>query len=188
MTHPCFFGYGSLVNRATHDYPNAAHATAHGWRRSWVHTAGRDFAFLTAIRAPNHQIDGLIAEVPNADWAALDEREHAYDRLHEPHRIAHKHPNASDIAIYAVNPNSFAQPETKHPILLSYLDVVLQGYLTEFKEKGALDFIATTDGWDAPILNDRAQPIYPRSQRLTDEQTDFVNTALSELGAILITP
>ena len=31
--HPRFFGYGSLVNRDTHDYPNAVRATLSGWRR-----------------------------------------------------------------------------------------------------------------------------------------------------------
>ena len=35
MNHPAFFGYGSLVNRATHDYRQAVPARLKGWRRVW---------------------------------------------------------------------------------------------------------------------------------------------------------
>ncbi|MEM7491215.1 MAG: gamma-glutamylcyclotransferase, partial [Pseudomonadota bacterium] len=46
---PRFFGYGSLVNRRTHAYPDAAPFTIRGWRRAWRHTALRPVAFLTAV-------------------------------------------------------------------------------------------------------------------------------------------
>jgi hypothetical protein len=49
-----------------------------------------------------------------------------------------------------------------HPVLLSYLDVVVQGYLQEFDEAGVAHFFDTTDGWDAPLLDDRTHPHYPR--------------------------
>ncbi|MDX5384038.1 MAG: gamma-glutamylcyclotransferase, partial [Rhodobacterales bacterium] len=39
MKDAFFFGYGSLVNRATHDYGQARAATLPGWRRAWRHTA-----------------------------------------------------------------------------------------------------------------------------------------------------
>ena len=40
-------------------------------------------------------------------------------------------------------------PQPKTPILLSYLDVVVQGYLAEFGEAGVARFFASTDGWGA---------------------------------------
>ena len=43
---PYFFGYGSLVNRATNAYPNAARAQATGWARIWQATAIRQIAYL----------------------------------------------------------------------------------------------------------------------------------------------
>ena len=52
MTGPFFFGYGSLVNRATHDYSDAHPARIEGWRRAWRHVEGRKVAFLTAVPAP----------------------------------------------------------------------------------------------------------------------------------------
>ena len=67
MPRPHFFGYGSLVNRATHDYRNTARATVCGWRRIWRHTSLREVAYLTVARSPGHEIDGLIAEVPDGD-------------------------------------------------------------------------------------------------------------------------
>ncbi len=188
MSNPYFFGYGSLVNRATHTYPNASHATAHGWKRAWVDTPARPYAYLTGVRAEGSQIDGLIAEVPGADWDALDVREEAYDRIHEPARIKHTHANALDIAIYAVPETTFQTSADRLPILQSYLDVVLQGYIQEFGFKGAEAFLESTDGWDAPILNDRATPLYPRHQILTVQETDFVDATLHALGSEIRKP
>ncbi|MEO1425117.1 MAG: gamma-glutamylcyclotransferase family protein, partial [Pseudomonadota bacterium] len=67
MQDPYFFGYGSLVNRATHAHDDAHPATLRGWRRMWRHTALRPVAFLTVVPAPGSRIDGLIAAVPGAD-------------------------------------------------------------------------------------------------------------------------
>ena len=170
---PRFFGYSSLVNRATHDYPEVRRERITGWARAWRHTHLREVAFLTAIPDPLSEIDGLSADVPNADWAALDQREFAYDRL------ALKAPSGT--AIYSIQDGQRAPPSLRHPILLSYLDVVVQGYLREFGEAGAALFFATTHGWDAPILDDRANPLYPRHQRLTRSETQFVDDAIDAL-------
>ena len=184
---PCFFGYGSLVNIATHDYHGPAKATARGWLRAWRHTKAREFAYLTAVEAPGHEIHGLIAAVPGADWAALDLREHAYERRVDTANIAHARPGTSEIAIYAVAPCDMVGPTNKHPILLSYLDVVVQGYLREFGADGPAHFFETTLGWDAPVLDDRADPIYPRHQRLTALETTLVDQSLERLGVTRIT-
>ncbi|QPM90971.1 gamma-glutamylcyclotransferase family protein [Pseudooceanicola algae] len=179
---PFFFGYGSLVNRRTHVYGQARPARAQGWRRIWRHTALRPVAILTAIPAPETEIEGLVAAVPGADWAALDARECDYDRV-LTFDIAHGLTPPPEVAIYTI-------PETKHPraaeptvILLSYLDVVVQGYLDEFGEAGVDRFFATTDGWDAPILNDRAAPTYPRAQLLAPTETGLVDHYLKALGS-----
>jgi hypothetical protein len=68
----------------------------------------------------------------------------------------------------------------------SYLDVVVQGYLNEFGEAGAALFFATTHGWDAPILNDRKAPLYPRDQVLTRAETGFVDDAIAALACRII--
>lgn len=182
MTHPHFFGYGSLVHRGTHRYPVQGHARVRGWRRDWRHSRHREVAFLTVTRAPGSEIAGLVAAVPGADWAALDAREHAYDRV----RLSGSEVRDADalaLHLYEASAHHTAAPSLRHPILLSYLDTVIGGYLAEFGRAGAEAFFDTTDGWDAPILNDRAAPIYPRAQALPARDRDLVDSALRSLFA-----
>ncbi len=182
MADPCFFGYGSLVNRATHDFPDPQPARLKGWRRAWCHTDLRPVAFLTALPDPGAEIDGMIVHVPDNDWAALDRREWAYDRLAVTDRVSHPLERKVEIAVYAVPEDRHGRPTDRHPILLSYIDVVVQGYLREFGAEGAARFFATTTGWEAPVLNDRATPRYPRHQRLAPAETAFVDEQLAALG------
>jgi len=176
---PFFFGYGSLVNRNTHDFPHPARARVRGWTRTWKRTKLRRVAFLTAVETPGAEIDGLIAAVPGADWAALDAREHAYDR-HAVLDIDHDHGRdlILDVHIYRTKPEHDTDATDEHPILLSYLDTVIQGFLTEFGETGAHRFFETTQGWDAPVLDDRARPVYPRATPLNAQERAFVDDAL----------
>lgn len=183
MTAPYFFGYGSLVNTATHSYGGARPARLTGWRRAWVHTDLRDVAFLSAVPCAASSIDGLIAEVPGADWAALDEREFAYERLPASDKVSHDVQGSPQVSVYAVAAEKQTRPPEKHPILLSYLDVVLQGYLQVFGETGLRDFIDTTDGWDTPILDDRAAPRYPRHQRLSSGERALFDALIAATGA-----
>lgn len=179
--HPHFFGYGSLVNQRTHAYEAVQNATLTGWRRAWRHTTHRSAAFLTVQPCPKTQIDGIIAAVPNADWQALDAREYAYLRHPVTTQItASQRP--TDTAVYAIPEGHHTHPTAQHPILLSYLDVVVQGYFQRFGELGVTRFFETTDGWDAPIRNDRATPIYPRAQTLSQVETAIVDRWIETLS------
>jgi hypothetical protein len=182
MANPYFFGYGSLVNRATHDFPDARPARLHGWRRSWQATTLRKVAFLTVTPDPSCTLHGLIAHVPNDDWDALDQREWAYDRLPASDTVDHDVKRPLDIAVYAVSPEHRSTNPESHPILLSYLDVVVQGYLREFGAEGVTHFFDTTQGWGTPILNDRADPRYPRAQQLSHSERALVDENLIALG------
>ena len=175
MSDPYFFGYGSLVNRDTHSYPRAEPRSLAGWSRTWQGTGLRDVAFLTFVPTPGVTIEGLIAAVPNANWAALDERERAYAR----HAVEVEAPGP--VAIYAVEPKH--QADGDHPILLSYLDTVIQGYLKEFGDEGVQRFFQTTQGWDRPVLNDRRDPIYPRATVLSQAEQTLVDQELARARA-----
>ncbi len=187
MADPYFFGYGSLVNSATHDFSNPRKAQLSGWRRVWRHTDLRPVAFLTVVRDAGTKIDGLIAHVPGADWKALDQREWAYDRIEATRDVQHPVMQDIDVAVYAVPEPANGASAAVFPIYLSYLDVVVQGYLREFGSGGAARFFATTDGWDTPMLNDRAAPRYPRHQQLTPDETAFVDTQLAALSVRVTT-
>lgn len=180
IRHPAFFGYGSLVNRATHDYAPGEPARLAGWRRVWRHTTLRDWPYLSAEPA-EAEIDGLVAAVPGDDWALLDRREAAYRRQPLAHdRLTTAPLWAHRIEIYAVDPDH-ALPANDHPILLSYLDTVVQGFLREFGQAGVARFFATTAGW-APILDDRAAPHYPRHQTTSAAERRLVDDHADALG------
>ena len=53
-------------------------------------------------------------------------------------------------------------------------------------QDGVARFFETTDGWDAPIRDDRLAPMYPRHQQLTAAETAFVDTWLARVEATLI--
>ncbi|RVT85541.1 gamma-glutamylcyclotransferase [Rhodobacteraceae bacterium CCMM004] len=182
MSDPFFFGYGSLVNRRTHAYREAHPAVLPGWRRVWRHTGLRPVAYLTAVPAPGHEIDGLIAAVPGADWAALDHRERAYDRVAAVD-VAHPVDRRIRVEVYHIPDGKHGRPTDAHPVLMSYLDTVVQGFREEFGEGGVTRFFETTDGWDAPILDDRAQPLYPRAERLDPGERALVDRWLGRVGA-----
>ncbi|CTQ49747.1 gamma-glutamylcyclotransferase family protein [Jannaschia donghaensis] len=171
-----FFGYGSLVNTQTHAYPGTARMTVTGWRRVWRATPINHVAYLTGEPATGVRIDGLAADVPAGDWSALDTRETGYLRSALP----------EGPQIYHIPHDLHGTPDDIRPILLSYLDVVVQGFLREFGEDGVARFFDTTAGWTTPVRNDRAAPEYPRAQILSSDETALVNDHLTRVGASLL--
>lgn len=167
MSDPSFFGYGSLVNIQTHAYANPRKARLQGWRRIWRSIRGQSYATLSVRLEPDTTIAGLIADVPDGDWAALDQREALYLRQQLDR----------DLAIYEVKENVI-WPKNPHPILRSYLDVVATGYHTVFGDKGVHDFFATTDNW-RQVIDDRSDPIYPRYHPAPDDVTELVDSFLA---------
>lgn len=174
MTDPAFFGYGSLVNLATHEYAAPTPATLNGWRRVWRVTNLRKAAFLSVERCDRSQIKGIIAQVHGGDWEALDAREAAYQR----HDISEQ--TGQPTALYQVAPQNIVASAKTQPILLSYLDVVVQGYLQIFGEAGVPHFFDTTSDWQ-PILNDRSDPQYPRHQVLSKAEQALVDHHLATM-------
>jgi len=183
------FGYGSLVNTQTHSLTNMGPTMLTGWRRHWVQAAHRPVAFLSIEPHPT-TLHGIALQVAEKDWGALDAREAAYLRRDVNHhvKVAPDHdPARIDIVAYEANPDHTAQPSVKHPILLSYLDVVVQGYTTLMGPDGAAHFFDTTAGW-GPVLNDRDDPLYPRAQPLPPAIRDTVDAALSALSVAVQPP
>ncbi len=177
MTAPRFFGFGSLVNTRTHAYPGATPATLHGWERVWVQEGARGVTFLSARPAPGRAIDGLVCEVPGGDWAALDAREAGYDRRDITAELGLPGP----VALYWT-PALAPAADPARPILLSYLDVVVQGFEARFGTSGVARFFDTTTGWNVPLLDDRTAPRYPRAQRLEPTTSALTDGHVARLG------
>ena len=90
---------------------------------------------------------------------------------------------AATIVSGAIAERAHEDPTERNPILLSYLDTVVQGFLTHWGRNGVDRFFASTDGWSAPILNDRDAPIYSRVQRTTEAERDLVDALLESVNA-----
>ena len=187
MTDPWFFGYGSLVNRATHDHDDAHPAQLSGWRRAWRHTALRPVAFLTVVPDEEAWIDGLIAAVPGGDWQALDHRERAYDRV-PALTVTHAVSPAPAVQVYTIPEDKHGPASRLHPVLLSYIDVVVEGFLNEFGADGVTRFFATTTGWDAPVAADRGAPLYTRHRAVPAEVRRLVDRHLDAFAVERVAP
>ena len=174
-----FFGYGSLVNRETHDFPDAAPARLSGWRRVWLAVPDHPVAFLSVEPASGVTIDGLVARVPGGDWRALDRREAGYDRVAIADRMLAPPDRAAQL--YTVRSPRAAVGAA--PVLLSYLDTVVQGFLREFGVDGAARFFATTTGWQAALIDDRAAPRYPRATVLAPAERAIIDAHLARVAA-----
>lgn len=191
-----YFGYGSLVNRAT----LAAGATAvpgslAGWRREWrvagrpsagAGGTGRGACALTVRPDPGSAIRGVLVSEPLAGLAALDRREARYDRVDGISR--HFRPDEEgaaipgDVFLYRAKAEHYRWGDVEFPILQSYLDCVLAGFHEVWGKAGVDHFLDTTDGWHAPILADRRAPNYPRAVRLPDDLAGYFDRRLAALG------
>ena len=135
---------------------------------------------LSANPVGQGAIEGLIARVPNNDWEALDKREAAYLR-HPVGHLVKPSTKPNNIQAYSVPQKDYQANAEPKPILLSYLDVVLMGYDKVFGREGVMRFIETTDNWEHPIQNDRANPLYPRHQPLSQNDQAWIDDILKKL-------
>ena len=180
MTRPprSVFGYGSLVNPATHDYAGLRPARLSGWRRAWRQSPDRATPYLTVERAAGEAVGGAVADPPEIAWPALDAREAGYER----HDVgAALRPGEDGVVVYALA-RALPGPATG-PIRLSYLDVVAQGMLRFHGAAGAAELFERTDGW-GPVLDDRAAPRYARAQALAPEERRAVDDGLRRIGVV----
>lgn len=185
-----YIGYGSLVNRETlrTDYVHAQPVRLHGWRRCWRPRMQGDpipsrtqTSLLSARQVPDSVIDGLLVFDKLSNLPAVDEREATYDRITVPiERMEVLGGPIPDCVVYVYKARTnTAQDDPEHPILQSYLDAVLQGYLREFGTQGVHDFIASTDGFERDIHIDRHDPIYTRPVTLEDHERHMFDSLLA---------
>lgn len=173
------FGYGSLVNRGTlPPFVAAEQRTVRGWRRAWrASSVGRNggVCALSVVPDPDAVIDGLVLTFDEAVFPIIRQREHNYDilRLDED----------PDVIVFRARAEVDHFGDQNHPIHKSYLDATLQGFIKEFGEGGASRFMASTEGWHVPILDDRQAPHYPRAQILSSAEQLMVDRLLESVDA-----
>lgn len=170
------FGYGSLINtpsreatgRGRIDAVSARVSPAFGYVRSWVARSPSGFTAL-GLRpaAPGEEpssINGVVFPVDGDNLPRFDRRESGYDRVAVP-RAAIEGVSwqglPPDGVIWAYVPKSITAtgaplllPDADHPLVQSYIDLVLEGAL-EYGPDFARELVATTSDWGRFWLNDR---------------------------------
>lgn len=189
-----YFGFGSLVNRATRPPEESAlSARLWGWQRVWNHRVtdpyrGQPCTSLNieplASRSAG-SIEGVVVRMPAEALPDLDAREFGYERLALP---------ASDfdlpdefegdiIMVYRSREENRHIASEEHPVLQSYVDCVMAGYLERFGQNGLYSLVSSTRGWDRPRLNDRDTPFYPRWVPVDEEQRQLFDHCLDQVDS-----
>ena len=168
-----YFGYGSLVNRETRPPDEAAAcARLRGWHRVWGHRVAGSAERATSCSlsvdpdlGARDGIDGVVVSLPIEALPVLDAREKGYERLTLPATDFDlpEGLGADEIHVYRSLPANRLPATPAQPILQTYVDCVLAGYLRVYGEGGLDAFLLSTEGWDGAIENDRAAPRYPRA-------------------------
>ena len=181
-----YFGYGSLVNRATHrtEIVRAVPARLKGWQRSWrprPDMPGFPAALLTVRPQAGAVCDGLLVFDRAENLAAVDAREARYRRhLLAPDALEILDPGPVDCAVYVYVADEQLPPHPEPPLILqSYLDAVMQGFLAEHGEAGLRRFVAETANFDTPLHRDRAEPVYPRAVALSEAEAALFDSLLA---------
>ena len=181
MDSKYFFGFGSLVNSKTHCFDFVGHVTVKDQIREWVTVPDRPYSFLSMVEHLGTDVPGTIMRVPVSLQQDLDAREHGYSARDITGKILGEQPDL--VETYQADTQL---AEENKPILLSYLDCVIQGYLREFSEIEATGFFETTRNWNRPILNDRNDPIYPRSVELGSVERRLIDGLICDQGLSVI--
>ena len=186
-----YFGYGSLVNRATLRTAAVAAYPARlsSWRRVWrpPPDLGIPFerqrpAMLSVSRQPGAAIDGLLVIDLVENLAAVDRREAHYVRREiAPADLAFfgQSPGFScPLHVYEARDDVPGVPGT--PLIWrSYLDAVMQGLHAEFGPDGVTRFVDETGEFGYAVEEDRAAPFYPRAVTLGQDEIDLFEAALA---------
>lgn len=182
-----YFGYGSLVNRATHRTAivDAVPARLCGWRRTWrprPDVPGFPAALLTITEEEGAVCDGLLVFDRMENLAAVDLREARYNRRPVPDGgvkiLAEGTRIHCPVFVYVVDEQLPSHPEPPR-ILRSYLDAVMQGILVEHGEEGLRRFVDETAGFGTAIHEDRRRPLYPRSVTLSMAERSLFDRLLA---------
>jgi cation transport regulator ChaC len=191
-----YFGYGSLVNELTwlpseRRHPTRRPVEVQNWSREWRHRVEPPRGcVLTAREQAGSRIQGVLILCDAADLAQVDAREAGYDRVELPRQdvvsLAGHLPEK--LYIYKSKPAYYQPGGADYPIWFSYAEAVLHGFMSVFKSAGVDAFIGTTNGWSAPVIDDRDNPRYRRSPRglMSSEDKDYIAQKIRQITGIHI--
>ena len=194
-----YFGYGSLVNDRTRNADSFGFpGRLQGYRRRWsIWRASEEraaFGFggvasLSVTPDPSALCDGLLVFDRKDHLPNVDRREAMYDRVPldlSGFTTGYDLPSGINCYIYVGQPAHTDEVDPAYPILQSYLDAVMQGFLHKFGEPGLARFIAETDNWATPTVLDRESPFYPRYVSLSEDEQMLIDHYSWKTGSPLV--
>lgn len=180
------FGYGSLIcpkSRARTGFSSKAYPIeVQGIRRNWaVQPPDWPATAVGAIKDDSALCNGVYFQVDDQSLLQFDEREKGYERIELNWHMAkglcnQPLPKTGKLWVYVGFENN--KPTNERPIVLSYVDVILNGCLS-YNESFAKRFIELTGHWQH-LKNDRDNPIYLRAA--SHQNAQIIDELLSVVG------
>ena len=146
----------------------------------------QDLALLSVHRDEQSSISGLLIIDRLENLPALDERERLYDRVRVP--VNDLQLAGPETVVSAIAPQNIfiyvgqAAPAGLPPLLQSYLDTVMLGFLETHGDAGLEDFLTSTIGFAREIIRDRDAPIYPRAVKPGNRLAERFDALLLSAG------
>ncbi|SHO58931.1 hypothetical protein VQ7734_04706 [Vibrio quintilis] len=177
------FGYGSLMNsssrRLTGQTGHAVPAVVSGLVRHWGKVNDNYIASPLVSEPGDGLVNGVLLEITIDELKEFDRREAGYQRVRlqpEQFETPLDITAENDIWVY-IKPQP--QPPCENiPVLQTYIDTVLSGCL-EISEDFARFFIRHTQGWQAPVDNDRQQPRYKNYAGIPSHHVELIDQLLA---------
>ena len=188
-------GYGSLMQDESRKRTSPQAGPAYpveikGYRRGWFArgtTVGLGATYLGIWPDQESHLNAVIYQVDQTELATTDKRESFYCRTSvetsDIRTLANEFvPDANGQAwIYVSMPQNAATPNSRYPIVQSYVDIFVAGCLEQEQRFGLGDFsqecLSTTTDWSEHWVNDR---IYPRRPFIYQPKARQIDTLLSK--------
>jgi hypothetical protein len=188
-------GYGSLMQDESRKRTSLQAGPAHpveirGYRRGWFargEAVGLSTTYLGVLPHRESHLNAVIYEVDPAELLATDKRELSYCRatvaIPDITPLESKFFPALNAQtwIYVNRPESVATPNSRYPIVQSYVDIFVSGCLEQEQRFGLAEFakqcLSTTADWSEHWVNDR---IYPRRPFIFQPRARQIDNLLSK--------
>ena len=187
-------GYGSLMQDESRKRTSPQAGPAYpveikGYRRGWFArgtAVGFGATYLGIRPDQKSHLNAVIYQVDQTELAATDRREMSYCRASveasDIKALANEFVPDADAQtwIYVSMPQRAATPDSRHPIVQSYVDIFVSGCLEQEQRFGLAEFsqecLSTTTDWSEHWVNDR---IYPRRPFIYQPRASQIDHLLS---------
>jgi len=186
-------GYGSLLSKDSRErysniFTQGIPVTVEGFERAWVTRSLSEKQ--TYVGATPNKRESLNAQlIPTTLNPTLQAREKDYrfvsvtsenvifNNIDSQYR-ALLIEQLSPFSLWICETLDCHEPSQAYPVHQTYIDTCLAGCLEHGGIYEAKAFVANTKLWDHPRINDRANPLYPRSARVSSDVHQIIDMLL----------